>query len=331
MPKVSRLVVSIGPAGLVTAVMLVAVLGLVTALGGRLHFDRELLSPLLLWVVLMLAVALWRAPLLLERLAGDRRRFGQLLAETARMWAPFVLLYACYCVLHRMTGLIVTQGVEDDLKAIDEALLGLSPSWWMERFVTPWLTDLMAFGYGLMFGLPLSALLLLYLRGRKGAFRELALAILVAFYCGFVIYLLVPARSPRLVYHYATELQGAIGLYESWTVGWDRLQQMSYDAFPSLHTTISTIALVAAWRQGSALSPRWPRLWGLVVLPAVVLLQLATLYLRQHYFVDLVAGWLLAAFALWVAPRVIRSWDQVAQGPRFNPPPDNPAAAARPN
>jgi membrane-associated phospholipid phosphatase len=331
MAKVSRLLLRIGPDGFVTAVMLVAVFGLVVPLGGQLHFDRELLSPLLLLAALILATALWRAPLLLGRLPGDRRRFTARLAETARLWAPFMLLYACYCVLHRMTGVVVAQGVEDELKAIDEALLGLSPSWWMERFVTPWLTDLMAFGYGLMFALPLSALLLLDLRGRQAAFRELALAILVAFYCGLVIYLLVPARSPRLVYDYATELHGAIGLYESWTVAWDGLQQMSYDAFPSLHTTISTIALVAAWRHGSALSPRWPWLWGLLVLPAVVLLQLSTLYLRQHYFVDLAAGWLLAALALWLAPRIIAGWARANRRLMSRQAPDNPPPAAQPN
>ncbi|MBW2454395.1 MAG: inositol phosphorylceramide synthase [Deltaproteobacteria bacterium] len=330
MARVSRLLSRLGPDGVVTAVMVVGVAVLVHAVGGQLHFDRELLSPLVLLVALLAITAAWRAPLLLGRRPGDRRRYRELLAKTARTWTPFMLLYACYCVLHRLTGLIVAGGVEAELKALDEALLGTSPAWWLERFITPWLTDVMAFGYGLMFGLPLAALVLLELRGRSQAFRELALAILVAFYAGFVLYLLVPARSPRLVYGFATELEGAIGLYESWTLAWDRLQQTSYDAFPSLHTTISTIALVAAWRHGSALSPRWPWLWVAAFLPAVVLLQLATLYLRQHYFVDLVAGWLLAGFALWLAPRIIGWWERAAAAGATFAPPAEARLAGRP-
>ncbi len=312
MAKLSRLLSWLGPDGLVTGVMMLGVVVLVHALGGQLHFDRELLSPLILLAALLATTALWRAPLLLGRRPGDRRRYRELLARAARAWTPFMLLYACYCVLHRMTGLVVTEGVEAELKALDEALLGISPAWWLEGYATPWLTDVMAFGYGLMFGLPLAALLLLERRGRGQAFRELSLAILVAFYCGFFLYFLVPARSPRLVYEFATDLKGAVGLYESWTVAWDRLQQTSYDAFPSLHTTISTISLVAAWRHGSALSPRRPWLWGAVFFPAVALLQVATLYLRQHYFADWVAGWLLAAFALWLAPQIIRWWERAA-------------------
>ena len=42
----------------------------------------------------------------------------------------------------------------------------------------------------------------------------------------------------------------------------------------------------------------------------------STIYLRHHYFVDLVAGWLLAPAALWVAPRVDAWWarQQLALG-----------------
>ena len=89
---------------------------------------------------------------------------------------------------------------------------------------------------------------------------------------------------------------------------WRRLQQITFDAFPSMHTAISTIALVHAHRLGPLLAPRHPRAFFRVFLPVVVLLQLATLYLRQHYFVDLLAAWALAAVSLWLATRVERRW-----------------------
>jgi membrane-associated phospholipid phosphatase len=118
---------------------------------------------------------------------------------------------------------------------------------------------------------------------------------------GLVGYVLVPARSPRLVYAYATELSG-LGLYESSQWMWDHLQAATFDAFPSLHTAVSTVSLIWASRMGDALSRRWPRLLFGIYLPFVVLLQLSTLYLRQHYFVDLIGGWVLAA-ALCAARR----------------------------
>ncbi|MCC6523756.1 MAG: phosphatase PAP2 family protein [Polyangiaceae bacterium] len=308
MRSVARALLWLGPDGLVTAVALAVVGSLVAALGGSLRLDAANASPLVLLAVLVGLTALARAPWLFGRRPGERRRFALALIGALRMWAPFVLLYLCYCALHDATPLLVGRSYEHELRAADEALFGVSPSFWLERFATPWLTDVMAFGYGLMFWLPLGVLVGLYLRDRKEAFREVAVALLAAFYCGFVLYLAVPARSPRLVFAYASELHGALGLYEAWTVAWDRLQEVSYDAFPSLHTAVSTLALVYARRTGPLLLPRTPRLGFWVYLPAVLLLQAATLYLRQHYFVDLVAGWLLAAAAAWAAPRILRGW-----------------------
>src|SRR5262249_15229223 len=130
-------------------------------------------------------------------------------------------------------------------------------------------------------------------------FRTVALSVLAAFYLGLVGYLLVPARSPRLCYAYDVPLRGVFGLYEASSWAWDSLQAVTYDAFPSLHTAISSIALVWAWRL-------LPRTWFWTYLPFVILLQISTLYLRQHYFVDLVGGWALAALVVWLAPRLQR-------------------------
>ena len=54
----------------------------------------------------------------------------------------------------------------------------------------------------------------------------------------------------------------------------------------------------------AATSARW--FW--VLLPFVLGLWASTIYLRHHYFVDLVAGWLLAPVAVWLAPRVDGWW-----------------------
>jgi membrane-associated phospholipid phosphatase len=207
--------------------------------------------------------------------------------RVARLWLGFVLVYVAYRELADLLPRFIPAGVEDRLRALDERLLGVSPSWWLARFASPWLTDLFAFAYGLMFVLPLVLLLMLQARRRWEEMRSLAHALMLAFVLGFIGYVLVPARSPRLAYPYATALHGH-GLYEVSEWMWDHLQVMTYDAFPSLHTGVSTISLV--WARRAA--PRW-LFW--VYVPAVVLLQIATLYLRQHYFVDVAAGWALAA------------------------------------
>ncbi len=230
--------------------------------------------------------------------------------RVVRVWIPFVFLYLCYRALRGVLLLIPDgAGRHDLLKRADEALFGVSPAWWMGQFATPWLTELMAIAYALMFVLPMVVLVTLSLRGHERELRRAALALLIAFYLGFVMFLLVPARSPDVVYEFATPLSG-YGFYEASMAGWARLQQITFDAFPSMHTAISTLALVHAHRHGALLVPSRPRLMFRLFLPAVVLLQLATLYLRQHYFVDLLAAWLLAVVSLWLATWAQAAWDR---------------------
>lgn len=221
-----------------------------------------------------------------------------------RVWLPFVILYLCYRALRGVLLLIPDErGQHALLRAADEALLGESPAWALSDLATPWLTELMAYAYALMFVLPMVVLVTLSVRGHATALRSAALALLLAFYGGFIVFLLVPAKSPDIVYIFERPLSGH-GFYEASMGAWTRLQQITFDAFPSMHTCISTIALVHAHRFGALLWPARPRTLFVLFVPAVVMLQLATLYLRQHYFVDLVAGWLLAALALWLAARL---------------------------
>lgn len=223
-----------------------------------------------------------------------------------RVWLPFVILYLCYRALRGVLLLIPDErGQHALLRAADEALLGESPAWALGAIATPWLTEILAYAYALMFVLPMIVLVTLSVRGHAAALRSAALALLLAFYGGFIVFLLVPAKSPDIVYVFDRPLSGH-GFYEASMGAWTRLQQITFDAFPSMHTCISTIALVHARRLGPLLWPARPRTLFIAFVPAVAMLQLATLYLRQHYFVDLLAGWLLAALAIWLAPRLLR-------------------------
>ena len=82
-------------------------------------------------------------------------------------------------------------------------------------------------------------------------------------------------------------------------------------AFPSLHTAASTVALVYAWRH-----VRW---WAFLLAPFVVGLWVSTIYLRHHYFVDLLAGWALAPLAMWVAPRADGWWARQQRALGYEP------------
>lgn len=300
---------AVGPEGLVTAIGIAAVSAVAVARGGPLTFGAGGGAPVVVFGVLSAVTA---AAKLAQRGAG-RTNMGSALAShfgrATCIWAPFIVLYVFYRGLQPVVEAVVESDLGPLLKAADETLVGVSPAWLMQHIVHPILTEVMAYAYGLMFVFPIALFVLLYARDELAALREVAMAMLTAFYIGLALYLLIPAKSPRLVYNFAVELEGAFGLYELSTQWWDHSTRVVYDAFPSLHTTISSLSLWAAWRWGDVAIPSRPRLLFRLFLPHVVLLWIATLYLRQHYLVDVIAGWALAVVAVWVAGKLRRAFE----------------------
>jgi len=303
----------LGPDGTLAA-LAISILGLTaSALGGALVLPWDGIVPFL--AISCALVAVTAGVDLLRGPRADVTPFVARQARALRLWLPFAVVYLCYRALRGALPVVIDHGVEAQLVRADVGLLGASPAWWLERVHAPWLTELLALAYATMFLLPLAVLLALYARRRDRELRHVALSLQLAFYLGFIGFLLVPARSPDVVYTFAQPLTG-YGFYEASMAAWRRLQAITYDAFPSMHTAISTLALAHAARLRHHLVPARPWLPMLGMAPIVVLLQLATLYLRQHYFVDVLAGWLVAALAIAGATALERAWDRRTARPR---------------
>jgi len=180
------------------------------------------------------------------------------------------------------------------LLAIDRWLLGETPALALEPWVRPWLTDLMSFCYFLF--LPYLGFSLIYYFVAPLALAQRFWAGLFTLYgIGFLGYSLVPAAGPWV--HMAGEF--AVPLTGGWMTELNArvigAGSNGVDVFPSLHCAVSTYLLVFDWRHR-----RWR--FAAYVLPCIGL-WVSTVYLRYHYFIDLVAGFALAAAALAVSRR----------------------------
>lgn len=216
---------------------------------------------------------------------------------------PFLTCIMVYTNLHDTIGFVNPHDVHDRLIAIDQWLFGVQPCVWSERFITRGRTELMNFFYWNFFWIALANSVALLALGRWRAFRAATFAVLTCFFLGYALYVIFPAAPPRLVLQsqFKVTLQG-------YPAGFTRLGDQalallpvhSRAAFPSLHAAVSLVALVMAWRH---LRP-----WFFVLLPFVLGLWVSTVYLRHHYAVDLLAGWMLAPLALALAPRLDHFW-----------------------
>lgn len=232
-------------------------------------------------------------------LVAARRR--ERVLAVARDWFPLVLCIVVYDNFHDLTRLLRPDTVDDALHALDQRLLGVEPALWLQRVTRPWLTELMSLAYALLFVFPTVILVGLYRRGERRRFSEFALALVLAYCLGLVGFMAVPAVGPRYTLRFEVPLAGYV-FTEPARQAWNSLEAFDRDCFPSLHTALSTLALIYFWR----LRRRWPRARTLffVTLPAIVLLWASTLYLRYHYAVDVLAGWALASGCAFLAPRI---------------------------
>jgi membrane-associated phospholipid phosphatase len=249
-------------------------------------------------------VRIGAAAALLALLALAVRRWPSSPAVRAlRETVPLLACFLIYTNLHDTIGFVNPHDVHHWLVALDQQIFGVQPSVWAERFITPARTEAMQFLYLNFFWIAPSTSLLLLLRRRWPEFRAATFGVVTCFFMGYALYVLFPAAPPRLVlvYEFTKNLRGYPVGFSTLSAGaFSLLPVDSRAAFPSLHTAASLVALVYAWRH--------VRAWFWVLLPFVLGLWASTIYLRHHYFVDLVAGWLLAPAAVWVAPRVDGWW-----------------------
>jgi membrane-associated phospholipid phosphatase len=260
-----------------------------------LFFKRQVPS----WQSLACIYVLLIGLLVALRLVYDRNLIG----KSGRLFHDFSPILFVICIYQSLGNLIqhVQPDVDYWLIRIDFFLFGDHPTVWMERWIIPWLTDLMSVAYGSYYFLPVILVTSLYLKGRRQDFNLAMFILVFGYYISFVGYILFPAIGPRYT---MTHLQ-SIPLEGSFITDWVRdglnaLEHNKRDVMPSGHTQIALMVLFLAYRHEKILF--------YVFFPFVIALIVSTVYLRYHYVIDLAAGTLVALGCLIVGTRFSNWW-----------------------
>lgn len=201
-----------------------------------------------------------------------------------------VLMGASFYMLTPAMALLNVPKADALLNGWDTALLGTNLSVAWQPFISPWLTDVMMAAYLFYF---------IYLIGGPATycvrdlpkFRLLFVGMFSVMGLGYLGYTIWPATGPYA--HLAFERPLAGSWFTAMAVPVVKEGSNGVDVFPSLHLAVSLYLLGFDWRYDRR------RFWW--VLAPCVLLWISTIYLRYHYFVDLLAGVVLAAVGWAVA------------------------------
>lgn len=265
-------------------------------------------------IVVGVAAVIFTRAYLRAKQSGERRTARTLWLEpgrargalsaatrTIREFGPLFACIAIYEALHDLTP-VLRPVVEDHLLVrSDHFFLHVDVGRWLnDHMGSVGMTKILTFCYvSYAFASPIYAGLQ-YFRGRYRAFHDFAMAITITAFFGYAGYLLLPAVGPYVYQH---------ALYADPLPGWGhggvldiiaKMKGSARDAFPSLHTAMTTVVLGSMFRDARKL------FWA--YLPIAIGLYTATMYLRVHYATDVAAGFVLGFFALWAAPKINRWW-----------------------
>lgn len=190
------------------------------------------------------------------------------------------------------------------LKA-DLSLFGFDITRWFEPHISNGLTEILTLSYFSYYVLPTLTFVLLFFAKDPASFqkaRNYLLAIVIGWYGAFIFYMILPAAGPDIAFpeHYTVTLQGLSPITNFYLESLGKYLRESYvrNTFPSMHFGIILITNYFAYRFKR-------KYFYFCTLPLGIMLAIATVYLRQHYLIDLVGSFPVAAIGIYLSDKLI--------------------------
>jgi len=216
-----------------------------------------------------------------------------------RNWYPLLYVASCYKEMAILIPPIRHHDSDQWLADVDFGIWHANPTIWLERIYAPALTEYLQIVYTLFVPAVLFVAFFLWKKRKFREFQYYAFLIAMGFLTSYIGYLLVPARGPRFLLKSLEHipLQGLWGFHgmQHWL---DWLESAHYDCFPSGHTELT----ILAWWGSRMISKRLFKVY-FAYTPSIIF---ATVYLRYHYTVDVMAGAVLAFTLIAASPSLYR-------------------------
>ncbi len=239
-----------------------------------------------------------------------------------KFWAPLLYRFAIYGTvqlsyffLATLLPIVNVTTLDGGLYHLDLTLFGFEPALAMDRIVTPLTTEWFAFFYfGYFFLLAIHVIPILLFQKSMRVLSEFALGMLTVFCIGHLVYMLVPGYGPH--HALAHEFKNALphGMWRDMVMATVASGGAQMDIFPSLHTAAPTFIVLFSFRNRDKVPFRYS--WPLVGFFALNIM-IATMFLRWHYVIDVVAGLGIATLAFQVGVTFSRREERRREGRRM--------------
>jgi len=258
--------------------------------------------------------------ILIPILSSSENRFFQFI----RWWYPLILFTFNYKEINAFTHLLYPGWRDAAIASFEKGLLGFHPSVWLEKFVSPPITELMKFDYFTYYLMVQVGAAVIYLTQNRAAFTRYVATLCVAFYISYLGFIIYPVRGPRYQLYdkyskdYVVNVKEFYGdmveadvaprntralkgyVFTSLQDYIMRYGSLHGGCMPSSHVAVAIICM--------AMMFIYRRKLFYVYFPLVGLLCIAVVYNRYHYVSDVFAGIVVAVISLWLTPLLLRGW-----------------------
>lgn len=232
------------------------------------------------------------------------------------LWYVAPLILITFKQLYFMLHPIHPTDYDDLLINIDRWIFGVDPTVWIYQFANPILTELLQIVYNLFYLLPIILGIELVIKKRMHEFEYAAFLVVYGFFLSYIGYFSLPAIGPRFTLHdfYGIDLElpgllltnalrEFVNIGESIPSGTPNPElAVQRDVFPSGHTQITLVVMILSYKLNARTK--------YFLIPAGTLLIIATVYLRYHYVIDLIAGFVFMLLTFWSGKYLYKWWNK---------------------
>lgn len=218
--------------------------------------------------------------------------------DLARSWLPFVSILLSYEALAGVVGSYASSKGVFSLYPIDRFLWGFNVTGWVQStFLSPRMTQITSFFYTLHFPLVVITSGTLWYFNRK-LFGKYTATMIITSYAALATFILLPTAPPwyQNVAVNLYQSTGASVLPNALSSAISMIESDQFAAFPSLHMAYATIFCYFMIKLDRRLA--------FIALPVTGGIMFSTLYLGQHYVIDLIAGVAYALIPVLVVERL---------------------------
>jgi hypothetical protein len=211
-----------------------------------------------------------------------------------------------YFFLRHVLPLVNTTTLDRKLYELDLWLFHYEPAMAWDRYVTPATTEWFSFFYfGYFLLMAVHVVPLLFFGRKKQIVGEFTFGILLMFSIGHTLYMVVPGYGPYRAMADAFQHPFPHGVYYDVVMDTVHSGGAMMDIFPSLHTGAPTVLALFSWRNRKELPYRYT--WPIVAFCTANII-IATMFLRWHYLIDVIAGFSIAVSAVLFSRPIVR-WE----------------------